>query len=219
MKILNLKKLTRLILVLSVISFVGLIISRFFTSLYASTRTYSMEKAPKQPVAIVFGAGLRRDGTPTMVLRERITTAVELYKAGKVKKLLLSGDNRYDDYNEPEAMRQYALSLGVPNEDMVLDYAGRRSYDTCYRARHIFNVRNAILITQPFHLPRALYTCNSLGVAAIGIPANQLSYRPHIMAFWNLRESLATVVALWEVNISHPVPVLGQPEPIFPYEV
>ena len=96
-------------------------------------------------------------------------TAAQLYFSGKVEKLLMSGDNRFVDYNEPEAMRQYARSLGVPEEAIVLDYAGRRTYDTCYRARDIFGVQSAILVTQNFHLPRALFTCNALGIRATGV--------------------------------------------------
>lgn len=213
------KKYIRLALIFSALGILGLLVSRFFTALYASTRISSVEAAPHQPVAIVFGAGLRRDGSPTTVLRERIATATDLYKAGKVDKLLLSGDNNFNDYNEPEAMRQYASSLGVPDEDIVLDYAGQRSYDTCYRARTIFGVRNAILVTQPFHLPRTLYTCNSLGIDSLGVPADNLRYHQALMTFWNLRETFATLVALWEVNVSHPTPILGKPEPIFPPEV
>ena len=94
--------------------------------------------------------------------------------AGKVEKLLLSGDNRTLDYNEPGAMRAYAISLGVPAEDIVLDYAGRRTYDTCFRAKAIFGVDQVLLVTQMFHLPRALYTCRALGIEAEGIPADQV---------------------------------------------
>jgi SanA protein len=130
----------------------------------------------------------------------------------------MSGDNRFLDYNEPGAMRDYAVQLGVPEQDIVLDFAGRRTYDTCFRARDIFQVKSAILVTQSFHLPRALYVCNALGVPAVGVSADQRSYRRQARLFWNLRETLATLIALWEVHISKPVPVLGEPEPIFPLE-
>ena len=213
------KRYIRMALICSALGVLGLAVARFFTARYASTRISSVKAAPHQPVAIVFGAGLRRDGSPTAVLRERITTAADLYRAGKVDKLLLSGDNSVSGYNEPEAMRRYAISLGMPDEDLVLDNAGRRSYDTCYRARTIFNVRHAILVTQPFHLPRTLYTCNSLGVDSVGVPADRLRYHRALMTFWNLRETFATLIALWEVNVSHPTPILGKPEPIFPHEV
>ena len=93
-----------------------LILPRLITALFAIPRSYSAQSAPTTPVAIVFGAGLWRDGTPTTVLRDRIATAAELYFSGKVQKILMSGDNSYLDYNEPGAMREYALSLGVPEE-------------------------------------------------------------------------------------------------------
>lgn len=196
----------------------ALLLPRLITALSAAPRLVSLEEAPASAVAIVFGAGLQRDGTPTPVLRDRVATAAELYFSGKVKKLLMSGDNRFLDYNEPGAMAAYAISLGVPEEDIVLDYAGRRTYDTCYRARHIFGIQEAILVTQRFHLPRALYLCNSLGVQALGVDADLRAYRRRSQLIWHLRETPATLVALWEVHISHPVPVLGDPEPIFPLE-
>lgn len=197
----------------------ALLLPRLITALYAGPRLVSLQEAPAKPVAIVFGAGLQRDGTPTPVLRDRVATAAELYFSGKVKKLLMSGDNRFLNYNEPGAMAAYAMSLGVPEEDIVLDYAGRRTYDTCYRAQHIFGVQEALLVTQRFHLPRALYLCNSLGVHAFGVDADLRTYRRRSQLIWHLRETPATLVALWETHISHPSPVLGDPEPIFPVEV
>lgn len=167
----------------------------------------------------MFGAGLWRDGRPTAVLRDRVQTAVDLYKSGKVKKLLMSGDNRFINYNEPKAMYETALALGVPKEDIVLDYAGRRTYDTCYRAKYIFGVDEAVLITQSFHLPRAIYTCQKLGISPNGVPADLRVYRRFAAMYWNVRESFAILNALIELHITHPVPVLGQPEPIFPKEL
>jgi SanA protein len=198
------------------IAIVTVLLPRLVTGFYAASRIYTAETSPSEPVAIVFGAGLRRDGTPTTVLRDRVETAVLLYQEGKVIKLLMSGDNRFAYYNEPEAMRQYALQLGVPDKDIVLDYAGRRTYDTCYRAGAIFKVKEAVLVTQLFHLPRAIYTCNNLGVAAVGVAADRAYYRKITRFFWNLRELPATLTALVEVHLTHPLPVLGEPEPIFP---
>lgn len=182
---------------------------------YARARQFQVEQAPSAPVAIVFGAGLTRDGQPTPVLRDRVATAVELYFDGKVQKILMSGDNRFVDYNEPGAMKRYALSLGVPEADIVLDYAGRRTYDTCYRARHIFGVREAILVTQRFHLPRAIFTCNGLGVDSVGVIADQRTYSQYAHRFWRIREIPATAMAFVDVFITRPLPVLGEPEPIF----
>jgi SanA protein len=139
---------------------------------------------------------------------------VQLYQQGKVSKLLMSGDNSFVDYNEPEGMRQYALSLGVPDEAIVLDYAGRRTYDTCYRANAIFQVQSAILVTQSFHLPRALFLCNSFGVESDGVAANNIYFRKTSRFIWNTRELFATTQAVWDVYLSKPLPVLGEPEPI-----
>jgi len=182
-----------------------------------STRSqiYSVEAVPPSRVAIVFGAGLLRNGTPSAVLRDRIETAARLYWEGKVEKLLMSGDNRFVDYNEPASMRDYAIGLGVPEEDIVLDFAGRRTYDTCYRARYIFGVEEAVLVTQRFHITRALYLCNNLGLDANGVSADVRSYRQRSYMFWYMREIPAIAVSLWEVWVTRPLPVLGQPEPIF----
>lgn len=191
-----------------------LILPRLITGIYSWSRITDIPNAPIQDVAIVFGAGLWRDGTPTPVLRDRIETAAALYTSGKVYKLLMSGDNRFQNYNEPGAMQAYAIELGIPDADIMLDYAGQRTYDTCYRARDIFHISEAILVTQSFHLPRALYTCNKLGIKAIGVPANNRQYRKGSTIFWNIREIPATLVALWQVNFSHPLPILGESETI-----
>ena len=206
-------------IVLIIFGVIALLLPRLLTSIYAHPLTYKIDSSPTKPVAIVFGAGLWRDGSPTPVLRERINTAAELYFSGKVHKLLMSGDYRYWNYNEPAAMGTYALSLGVPDSAIILDYAGRRTYDTCYRAGEIFGVEQAILVTQNYHLSRALYLCNSLGVTSIGVPAHLPSYSQNRLLYWNMREVGATIKAVWEVSITRPIPVLGEPEPIFSMEV
>lgn len=176
-------------------------------------RIYTVEAVPERRVAIVFGAGITGDGRPLPALADRVWTAAELYKAGKVGKLLMSGDNRFIEYNEPEAMRRYALAQGVPDEDIVLDYAGRRTYDTCYRAGYIFQVQDAILVTQWFHLDRALYTCDKLGIDAVGVAADRRGYAA--IRFWWWRELAAVTAAWFDLNLLHPTPVLGEKESIF----
>ncbi len=212
------KMILGLIILSLVLVLIGGIVPRLLTRLHARALLFKPENVPAERVAIVFGAGLHRNGAPTPVLRDRVTTAVSLYQSGKVDKLLMSGDNSTPSHDEPGAMRDYALHLGIPEGDIILDYAGRRTYDTCYRARDIFNLNSAILVTQAFHLPRALYTCNLLGVSAIGVSADLRQYRRASQTFWNLRESVATAVALWEIHVSQPEPILGNPEPIYPQE-
>lgn len=200
---------------LALLILIAALAPRIITGLYANNRIYEIQDSPARRVAIVFGAGLRRDGTPTAILRDRVETAAELYFGGKVEKILMSGDNRFDYYNEPEAMRQYAIALGVPPQAIAMDYAGRRTYDTCYRARAIFGVESALLVSQKFHLPRALFLCNTLGIEAAGVEANQRSYRNRALLIWNIREQLATIGAFLDVYVSNPLPVLGDPEPLF----
>ena len=172
-----------------------------------------IEDLPHRSVALVLGAGLWPDGSLTAILADRVATAADLYHAGVVDTLLLSGDNRFVDYNEPAAMHAYARRLGVPDEALVLDYAGRRTYDSCYRARHIFGVREAIIITQRFHAARALYLCDSVGVDAVVILADRQPYSQRRI-IWETREYLAIVLAWWDVHVRRPVPVLGPPLPI-----
>lgn len=185
---------------------------------YARPLTFTPEAAPSRPVAIVLGAGLWRDGAPTPVLRDRVAAAAQLFFAGKVKKLLMSGSRSSVYYDEPQAMRKLALTLGVPDEAIVLDGAGLRTYDSCYRARYIYGVREALLVTQQFHLPRAVYLCNALGISAAGVSSDLRQYRSASLFFWNLREIPATLAALWDVYIKPPQIELGLPQPIFPTE-
>jgi len=207
--------LWHMIKVIGLLGLAGVILPRVITTIYSMNKVYQKEDAPHERVAIVFGAGLRRDGTPTPILRDRVETAADLYFNSKVEKILMSGDNRFADYNEPESMRQYALSLGIPNDAIVLDYAGRRTYDTCYRAKAIFGVESTLLVTQKFHLPRALFLCNALGIKALGVEAKNRQYWGGSLFIWNFREQLATVSAFLDVYINNPLPVLGKPEPIF----
>ncbi len=210
------KFVRRLLLVLLALGLLVLFGPRIVTSFFSWSHVFNVATTPSAPVAIIFGAGLTRSGEPTAILKDRVETGAQLYFAGKVQKLLMSGDNRFLNYNEPEAMRQYAMSLGVPSVDIVLDYAGRRTYDTCYRARAIFGLDSVLLVTQGFHLPRALFLCNAVGLQAVGVEANNHHYWPPLLLIWNVREQLATVGAFIDVYVSRPLPVLGAPEPIFP---
>ena len=207
--------LIKFLLILGIGVITLLTIARLITAIHSRGRVYSPENAPQERVAIVFGAGLWRDGSPTPVLQDRIQTAAELYFQNKIEKMLMSGDNRFVDYDEPTAMKEYAIELGVPEEVIVLDFAGRRTYDTCYRAKEIFGLESAILVTQEFHLPRALYLCDALGVESIGVEADQRIYLKRSRIFWNTRETLATLTAFVDLYITHPLPVLGEFEPIF----
>lgn len=167
-------------------------------------RVFAVAEAPPRQVALVFGAGVFPDGALSAPLADRVSVAVELYQKGKVRKLLMSGDNSRRTYDESTAMKQYAVSLGVPAEDVVLDYAGFHTYDSCYRAQAVFDIRSAVLVTQRFHLARALFTCTGLGVDAVGVAADQQRYQ---RALWyRVREELARARAYLQVRLTHPKP-------------
>ncbi len=163
---------------------------------------YSVDAAPSSGVAIVFGAGLRRDGRPTAVLSDRVRAASELYRQGKVGQLLMSGTRRGDGYDEPQAMRELALELQVPEHAILTDGEGTRTLLTCLRAKEVFGFRQALLVSQSYHLPRALATCAGLGIDAEGVSADLRTYSPRAQQFWQAREVPATLVALWETRLA-----------------
>jgi vancomycin permeability regulator SanA len=169
---------------------------------------------PKKPVAIVFGAGYYQSGRLSMILQDRVDTAIDLYKIKKVKKLLMTGANNSTQYDEPSAMKRYAIRQGVPEEDIILDYAGFRTYDSLYRARDVFLVKSAILVTQRYHLYRAVYTARKLGLDAIGIESNRRRYLKE--DWYETRELLAILLSFVETNLTKPKPhFLGEKIPIF----
>lgn len=178
---------------------------------YELTRTPA-STVPARDVAIVFGAGVYADGTPTPYLQWRVETAVRLYKAHRVKKLLMTADNSTSHYNEPVAMQRAALNLGVPEQDIVLDYAGFNTYDSCYRAHAIFKVQSAILVTQGYHLPRALVACNGLGVPSIGV--NAIHPARSWGAMYIAREWLSTDKIILQLLLKPTPTLLGIPQPI-----
>ncbi len=167
---------------------------------------HTIGEVPEAPVAIVFGAGI---GSP--VLRDRVQTAVDLYKSGKVRKILMTGDNSHSDYNEPNAMRSLAIASGVSNADIACDCAGFRTYDSLYRARNIFDVTQAVLVTQAFHQPRAIYIAKHLGMSVVGIDASRQSYGVE-QCFFELREVVATEAAWLDVLTHRKPKFLGKKE-------
>jgi SanA protein len=211
------RKILKIFAWLAAITLLVLLLPRLATSLYAAFKTRTTQEIAQRPAAIVFGAGLWRDGSPTPVLRDRVQVAADLYFSGKVGRLLMSGTT-IGYYNETRAMRNYAMELGIPNEAIVQDYGGWRTYDTCYRARYTYGLQQAILVTQGFHLPRALFTCNALGVKSEGVKADLSNYRKSATLWWQLREIPATLVALWEIYVQPPEMKLGEPQPIIPTE-
>lgn len=159
----------------------------------------SFDDVEPEYVAIVFGAGLKADGSLSDILHDRVQTGIDLYNAKKVDVLLFSGDNGQVSHDEVNAMRRFALDSGVLAEDIFLDHAGFDTYDTVYRARNVFGITQAILVTQEYHLPRALYLANAMGISAQGVSADRQQY---LGAFSrNARELLADLKAVIDVTL------------------
>jgi SanA protein len=206
------------LLLLAAVSATALISIDLYVGSFKTGRLHtSIDQVPTEEpprVAIVFGASVYPNGALSPVLRDRVETAVDLYKAGKVKKLRMSGDMSAQHYDEPTAMKEAAVSLGVPENDIVMDFAGRRTYDTCYRAREIFAVKKAVLVAQDFHQARALYLCNNMGVDSIGIAADRFHYLEE--NYWRFREFFSVISAWLEMNFVPFTPIGGAREPIEP---
>lgn len=181
-----------------------LVVIRVLFLILANPRIFDLIQAPSADTAIIFGAGLRRDGTPTSVLRDRVKAGVDLYNAGKVKRLLLSGAGQHETYNEPKAMAAYAQELGIPSSALIEDEGGQSTYDSCVRAKLIHKLDNVLLVTQSFHLPRALFICSQLGINSNGVSADLRNYWIPSLIYWNLREMPAGFAAILDTWIIKP---------------
>ncbi len=195
-----------LLLVLAILA--GLVLG---LSAYLVTRTQARFLDPDGPspegldCVLVLGCGVRPDGSPSDMLADRMEQGIALYRAGWADKLLLSGDNGQENYNEVGVMRSYALERDVPEEDIVLDHAGFCTYDSIYRARDIFGAKRLVIITQAYHLHRALYIAQALDLEAWGVGADLRPYRNQTVR--ELREVLARDKDFFWT--------LAQPEPKF----
>ncbi|MGW0762239.1 SanA/YdcF family protein [Streptomyces sp. NPDC002814] len=134
----------------------------------AGDRLRTTADVPRTEVAVVFGAGLW-DGEPSPYLAHRLDAAAELYREGRIEVVLVTGDNSREDYDEPDAMRAYLTRRGVPDARIVSDYAGFDTWDSCVRAKKIFGVDRAVLISQGFHIRRAVALCQEAGVSSYGV--------------------------------------------------
>ncbi len=208
---------------LAVLAVGGLVLTNLLVTRSVDGTGYDdVASVPAKPVAIVFGAGVV-DGKATPALAERVHGAVELYRAGKVTHVLMTGDHSTMAYDEVSVMKDQAVAEGVPASAITRDYAGFSTYDSCYRARDVFGVRDAVLVTQDYHLSRALFTCRELGIDAVGLRISDWQHRPEkaqsqwwtsdIEASYMSREWLSRTKAVIAAKVTHP-----QPTFLGPYE-
>jgi vancomycin permeability regulator SanA len=161
---------------------------------------------------LVLGAGLKPDGTPNLMLRDRLEKGIELYREGAAPKILLSGDNGQERYDEVNAMKDYVLKAGIPSEDIFMDHAGFSTYESMYRARDIFQVQKAIIVTQKYHQYRALYTARGLGVEGWGAVPETRIYSGQ--KYRDIREILARDKDFLKMIIQPEPTYLGNTIPI-----
>ncbi|OYV27164.1 MAG: hypothetical protein B7W98_02350 [Parcubacteria group bacterium 20-58-5] len=185
------------------------------TNAYIRLSTYaytyqSIDAAPSAEVALIPGAAILADGKPAPIFTDRVNVAIALYQAGKVAKILVSGDNSTVSHNEVNPVRLYLLAKGIPDKDIFLDHAGFDTYSSMYRARAIFGVSSMLIATQSFHLPRALFIARALGIQAYGVNADS----GHILPGNYLREVFSDEKALFDVVFHLKPKYLGDTIPI-----
>ncbi|MDD3190935.1 MAG: ElyC/SanA/YdcF family protein [Candidatus Pacebacteria bacterium] len=198
-----------------VLFFVGVVVVvaiNFIVQKGGESFIHDADNVPQKEVALVLGARVYKNGRLSDMFRDRVDMAIGLYEAGKVEKILVSGDHGTKEYDEVNAAKDYLLQNGVPGADIFLDHAGFDTYDSVYRARDVFQVKSMVIVTQGYHLPRALYIADKLGLDAVGVGADLRPYGGE--SYRNFREEFAVVKAWLDIVLKSKPKFLGEPIPI-----
>ncbi len=202
---------------IKVVLYIGILILLFifavFVVIQLKSKPYvwnSVEAIPHTEVAVVLGAAILKDGSPSPIFIDRVDAALKLYEAGKVEKILVTGDNGSVTHNEVNPVRLYLLEKGIPDKDIFLDHAGFDTYSSMYRARDIFLADTMTVVTQSFHLPRSVFIARAMGLNAYGMNADDGTYK-----FRNyVREALANVKAVGNLVFNREPKYLGKEIPL-----
>ena len=207
----GLRRLLNLFVILAIIGAAIVLTVNIIMLTATSGRIITTEEAAALDAdcILVLGAGVRDDGSPSHMLRDRIDTGLTLYEAAASPKLLMSGDHGRVEYDEVNVMRDRALDAGVPSADIFMDHAGFSTYDSLYRTRDIFGAKKIIIVTQKYHLPRALYIAKSLGLDAYGVSADLNRYYGQLGR--DIREAAARTKDMLYCIIKPQPVVLGEP--------
>ncbi|MDD3007097.1 MAG: ElyC/SanA/YdcF family protein [Candidatus Pacebacteria bacterium] len=208
----SIKRLVLVMAAIAVCSVVAVLAINFMVQKTSEGFIYDADDVPQKEVALVLGAKVHENGRLSDMFRDRVDKAIGLYEAGKVDKILVSGDHGTEEYDEVNAAKDYLLQSGVSGADIFLDHAGFDTYDSVYRARDIFQAESMIIVTQRYHLPRALYIADKLGVDAVGVSADLHTYGGE--DYRNFREEFAIVKAWLDVALKSKPKFLGEPIPI-----
>lgn len=217
----NMKKSLKLIknvsaafLMLTAIAFLSIIFINAYVKSSTENLIISMDEAIniKPDCIIVLGAGVRSDGSPSPMLKDRLITGIELYENGVSDRLLMSGDHTKKGYDEVNVMKKYAIDEGISSEHIFMDHAGISTYDSMYRAKEIFQANKVVIITQKYHLYRALYIAEKLGIEAYGVPADVRTYAGQDLR--ELREKAARVKDFIKSTIKPSSKIRGEAIPV-----
>jgi vancomycin permeability regulator SanA len=205
----RLVKLSWLLLGIGIVGLATLTGAVSFVRSTAAGHIYTPSDVPATPVALVLGAQVNPDGTPSAFLAARLDLAKRLYDAGLVEMIIVSGDHLAPESNEPAAMRNYLIRAGLPKERVIADTGGFDTYESCLRAKRIFNLSRLIVVTQSYHLVRAVATCRALGIDATGVGDD--SARQHAIAWWRgaIRDQIACIKTVVDLA-TRPDPKSGE---------
>ena len=190
------KKLLKKLITATAVITIAVLVYALGVNYYVKSSTKAQIITPAQAselegvdCIIVLGCKVNANGMPSHMLEDRILQGVELYELGASPKIIMSGDHGTKGYDEVNTMKQYAIEMGVPSEDIFMDHAGFSTYESIYRAKEIFGAEKVIVVTQEYHLYRTLYIANALGVKAYGVASNPREYA------WQLRRDIREVLA------------------------
>lgn len=212
----TLRMLLSIFLCLCILGITALTVINSIVKLSTGDQIISSEEAAKLEdidCILVLGCFVKDDGRPSDMLFDRLTRGVELYDLGAAPKLLMSGDHGREEYDEVAAMKQFAIDEGIPSEDVFMDHAGFSTYESIYRAKEIFQADKILIVTQEYHLYRALYIANQLGVEAYGVSSDYHTYVGQFMR--DFREMLARVKDCATCIFKPEPPYLGEAIPVF----
>lgn len=208
-KVLKITVITILILVVSCSTFVLGV--NAYVKAVGNNKILTTDEATKLEDAdciIIYGCFVNEDGTPCNVLKDRLDKGIELYKKGAAPKIIMSGDHSSDDYNEVAVMKQYAIDAGVPSEDIFMDHEGYSTYETAYRAKEVFDAKKVILVTQEYHLYRAIYIAESLGIETYGVASDyDMQESREVLA--RCKDFITCIIKPAPANLGCKLPVSG----------
>ncbi len=207
----RIKRIFKLVIVLTLTAIAGVILINMYMCRTVHEKIVSPETAyyTDADCILILGAGVRDDGSPSNMLEDRLLTGIDIYDNGTCRTLLMSGDHGREEYDEVNCMKDYAAETGIPTEDIFMDHAGFSTYESLYRARDVFGAKKIIIVTQEYHLYRALFVAESLGLDAVGVSADLRTYYGQ-----SLRETreLAARVKDFFYTLFQPLPTyLGDP--------